>query len=298
MSSTGYIADFEGELIVRRVLVWATHNLKHAGISRPNFEAQYLLQDVLCINKAALFLSLEKGMKARQFKQFAAMVNRRLGGEPLQYIVGSVEFWSKTFHLTPDVLIPRHETEFILEQVISLLAKQFPCPEKLRLLDMGTGSGVIADVLAGEIGCRVLAIDISAQALAVAAGNIAEHQLENRVDLVCSDLFAAISKTQKFDSIVANPPYVAVQEKENLADEVVQFEPDRALFAGDDGLDCYRRLIPESYAFLRPGGWLMLEIGACQGEDISVMLHDAGYLNITIRLDYSGRPRFACGRKQ
>ncbi len=298
MPCSGYISALEGELILRRVLAWATRNLKHAGISRPDFEAQYLLLDVLCINKAALFLSLENRMEARQFKRFAAMVARRLGSEPLQYIVGSVEFWSKTFRLTPDVLIPRHETEFILEQIIALLDEQFPCPEKLQLLDIGTGSGVIADVLAGELGCHVLALDISAQALAVAARNIYEHQLGNRVTLVCSDLFAAISKTQKFDSIVANPPYVAEQEKEELADEVVQFEPGRALFAGYDGLDCYRRLIPESYAFLRPGGWLMLEIGASQGEDISVMLHDAGYRNITIRLDYSGRPRFACGRKQ
>ncbi len=298
MPQSGYISDLKDELIIGRVLAGATRKLECAEISRPDFEAQYLLLAVLHINKASLFLSLENKMSARQVERFGTMVGRRIHGEPLQYIVGSVEFWSKIFHLTPDVLIPRHETEFVLEQTIALLKHWFPCPEKLQVLDMGTGSGVIADVLAGELGCHVLACDISSPALAVAAGNIAEHQLENLVTLVCSDLFEAISTTWKFDCIIANPPYVAEHEKEELADEVIQFEPGQALFAGDDGLDCYRRLIPESYAFLHSGGWLMLEIGASQGEAVSLMLRDAGYQNINIRSDYCRRPRFACGRKQ
>lgn len=297
MSCSGSKPAFNDKLIIGKILTWATRKFECAEIARPDFEAQYLLLAVLHINKAALFLSLENRMTARQAERFSTMVERRLQGEPLQYIVGSVEFWSKNFHLTPDVLIPRHETEFVLEQAIALLKERFPRPETLRLLDMGTGSGVIADVLAGELGCHVLACDISPHALAVAAKNIAEHYLENRVTLICSDLFAAISTTRKFDCIIANPPYVAENEKGELAAEVVQFEPGQALFAGCDGLDCYRRLIPQSYTFLNAGGWLMLEIGACQGEDIAVMLHDAGYRNIGIRADYSGRSRFACGRK-
>ena len=298
MPGSGNIPALEDELIIGRVLAQATRNFEQAEISRPDFEAQYLLLAVLHINKATLFLSLKNRMKARQAERFNTMVSRRLQGEPLQYIVGSVEFWSKNFHLTPDVLIPRHETEFVLEQTIALLKSQFPCPQKLRLLDMGTGSGVIADVLAGELGCHVLGVDISAPALAVAARNITEHQLEKRVALICSDLFAAISRTRKFDCIVANPPYIAEHEKEELADEIIQFEPGKALFAGDDGLDCYRRLIPESSAFLYPGGWLILEIGAYQGQAVSLMLRDAGYRSISIQLDYSGRSRFACGKKK
>ncbi len=288
----------EGELIIGNMLTSAIRKLECVEeIARPDFEAQYLLLAVLHINKAALFLSLENRMTARQAARFGTMVERRLLGEPLQYIVGSVEFWSRNFRLTPDVLIPRHETEFVLEQAIALLKGQYPCPETLRILDMGTGSGVIADVLAGELGCHVLACDISPSALAVAAGNISEHHLESQVTLVCSDLFAAISPTRKFDCIISNPPYVAEYEKGELAAEVAQFEPGRALFAGCDGLDCYRRLIPQSYTFLHAGGWLMLEIGACQGEDVALMLRNAGYRNIDIGLDYSGRARFACGRK-
>ena len=279
-------------------LAQATRRLEQVEISRPEFEAQYLLEAVLDVNRAALFLSLENRMENRQAKRFSSMVARRLQGEPLQYIVGQVEFWSGTFHLTPDVLIPRHETEFVLEQTIALLRGRFPSTETLQLLDMGVGSGVIADVLAKELGCHVVGVDISPAALAVAAANIRRHRLDSQVALVCSDLFAALSCSRQFDCIVANPPYVAECEKGELAAEVVRFEPEQALFGGYDGLDCYRRLIPDSLTFLHPGGWLVLEIGAGQGRAVAVMLRDAGYRDVIVRPDYSGRSRFACGRKE
>ena len=298
MSSPGNITAPTGEWTIGRALARATRHLEQAGIARPDFEARYLLEAVLEINRAALFLALDNKMEERDAKRFSTMIARRRHGEPLQYIVGQVEFWSRKFQLTPDVLIPRHETEFVLEQAIVLLKGRFPSPETLQVLDMGAGSGVIADVLAGELGCHVVGVDISPAALAVAADNIRRHRLEGRVALVCSDLFAALSSSRKFDCIVANPPYVAECEKGELADEVVRFEPEQALFGGHDGLDCYRRLIPESATFLHPGGWLILEIGAGQGQAIAAMLQHAGYRDIIVRPDYSGRSRFACGRKE
>ena len=298
VSSPGNITAPTEEWTIGRALARAARHLEQADVSRPDFEAQYLLGAVLEINRAALFLSLDNKIKAREAQRFSAMVDRRMRGEPLQYIVGQVEFWSRTFHLTPDVLIPRHETEFVLEQAIGLLKGRFPCPETLQLVDMGVGSGVIADVLAGELGCHVVGVDISPAALAVAAANIRRHRLDSQVALVCSDLFAALSRLRKFDCIVANPPYVAKSEKGELADEVVRFEPEQALFGGDDGLDCYRRLIPESLTFLHPGGWLVLEIGAGQGQAITAMLQHAGYRDVIVKPDYSGRSRFACGRKE
>jgi len=276
----------------------ATDDLQHAGISRPSFEAQYLLQAVLNINKASLLLAIQKKFTPEQASLFRSMVARRLQGEPLQYIVGTVEFWSRRFRVTPDVLIPRQETEFVVEQALGLLKKHYSCTSDLKLLDMGTGSGVIADVLADELGCSILAVDISVQALAVAAGNIRNHDLQEKITLVCSDLFSAISQCQYFDCIVANPPYVAEQEKDELPSEVAEYEPGQALFAGLDGLECYRRLIPESISFLRSQGWLILEIGAFQEHEIEEMFRENNYRNIAIRPDYAGRPRFACGQKE
>lgn len=285
-------------LTVGDFLNQATGDFQHTGICRPHFEAQYLLQAVLNINKASLLLAIQKKLTPEQASLFHSMVARRLQGEPLQYIVGNVEFWSRRFRVTSDVLIPRQETEFVLEQALDLLNKHYSRPSDLKLLDMGTGSGVIADVLADELGCSILAVDISAQALAVAAGNIRNHHLQDKVTLVCSDLFSAISQRQYFDCIVANPPYVAEQERDGLSPEVAEFEPGQALFAGQDGLECYRRLIPESIFSLHSHGWLILEIGAFQEREIEEMLRENKYRNVRIRLDYAGRPRFACGQKE
>ncbi len=282
---------------IAEIRAWAIRTLQDGGIQRADFEAEYLLQALLKINRAALFLLNNEDLSPQQVPVFQTMINRRLAGEPLQYIVGTAEFWSKTFKVTPDVLIPRQETEFVVEQTIFLLHDQFTRSNRLRLLDMGTGSGVIADILADETGCAVLAVDISPAALVVADTNIRKHHLRDRVELVCSDLFSAILSANRFDCIVANPPYVAENEKDDLTAEVVAFEPSRALFAGHDGLACYRRLIPDSLDFLSDGGWLILEIGASQDMVVKELFAENGYRNIDVRMDYSGRPRFACGRK-
>jgi release factor glutamine methyltransferase len=285
-----------GALTVGELLAKAISKFQDAGCARPRFEAEYLLQAALGVNKATLFLSSRRRVAPEDIVCCQSMLDRRLAREPLQYIVGEVEFWSRNFLVTPDVLIPRQETEFVLEQVLSLVGRQ--ADVCLQVLDMGTGSGIIADVLASELSCQVIAVDSSPLALKVAKTNIIAHNQQNRVSLVCSDLFSALTMQQQFDVIVSNPPYVAETEKDDLHPEVTSYEPFSALFAGPDGLDCYRRLIPESYEYLRPGGWLCLEIGMLQGPEIMEMLQVHGYRDVAILSDYAARPRFARGKKE
>ncbi len=274
----------------------ATGRLERAGCAEPGFEAQYLLQALLGVSRVDLFVHGEKRLTPGQTAAYQNMLDRRLEQEPLQYIVGKVEFWSRDFQVTPDVLIPRQETEFVLERILSLVRSQgLDCR---HILDMGTGSGVIADVLAAELDCLVVAVDCSRAALEVAAVNIKRHQLQDRVSFIRSDLFAELNSLQPFDLIVSNPPYVAESERKNLHPEVCEYEPASALFAGPDGLDCYRRLIPESVGFLRSGGWMCLEIGATQGSAVMEMLQASGYENIAVLVDYAERPRLALGQKR
>lgn len=288
--------DKSGKLTVGELLTTAIVVFQDAGFRRPRFEAEYLLQAALGINKAALYLSSDKRIKPENMALYQGMLARRLTQEPLQYIVGEVEFWSRNFLVTPDVLIPRQETEFVLEQVLALIRRQ---TDGCRLiLDMGTGSGIIADVLAAELPCQVVAVDLSPAALDVAMANINTHFLQHRVSFVCSDLFTAFAKQQQFDVIVSNPPYVAETEKDDLLMEVKEYEPSLSLFAGSDGLDFYRRLIPESYEYLRTGGWLCLEIGAFQGPAIIKMMADNGYQDVTILPDYAGHQRLVTGQKK
>lgn len=283
-------------LTLRELLLEAGTRLEKAGFTKGHFEAEYLLLAVLGVNKVELFLHGERTLNPEDAAHYQAMLTRRLQQEPLQYIVGEVEFWSRDFLVTPDVLIPRQETEFVLEQILSLVRQQaFVCTQ---ILDMGTGSGVIADVLAAELNCHVAAVDCSPAALDVARANIRRHHLQDKVTFVCSDLFAEIPQQAQFDLIVSNPPYVAESEMHDLHPEVREHEPPSALFAGSDGLECYRRLIPESIGYLRPGGWLCLEIGAAQGRLITDMLRANGYRDVAVLSDYADRPRLALGKQQ
>ena len=282
-------------LSIRTALNEASAKLERAGCTAACFEAEYLMQALLEINRVDLFLHGERRLNPEETVAYQTMLNRRLQQEPLQYIVGRVEFWSREFQVTPDVLIPRQETEFVLEQILSLVRRRgLDCR---CILDMGTGSGVIADVLAAELDCPVVAVDSSPDALEVAAANINRHQLQDKVSFICSDLFAELNSRQQFDLIVSNPPYVAESEKKYLQPEVIEYEPGSALFAGPDGLDCYQRLIPESVGYLRSGGWLCLEIGATQGPAIMEIMRDCGYENVAVLVDYADHPRLALGQK-
>jgi len=230
---------------------------------------------------------LHAGMAAR----FTALIERRFKGEPIQTITGECEFYGLTFRVTRDVLIPRPETEHLVEKAIEL-ARAFRTP---RIVDVGTGSGCIAVALAHALPqAQVTAIDLSAAALAIAEENARRNEVKLR--FVEGDLLAPVAG-EKFELIVSNPPYVANAERESLSVEVREYEPAMALFAGADGLDVYRSLIPAAFDALVPGGYLLVEIGYGQSSAVGELLTRSGFEQIESFPDLQGIARVACARR-
>lgn len=225
--------------------------------------------------------------------EHCALIDRRAAGEPLQYILGEQEFYGLPFHVNPSVLIPRPETEFLVERALQLAA-QFATP---RVIDVGTGSGAIAvSVAAHCTSARLTAIDISPDALKVAAENAARNTVRERIRFAEGYLLAGIA-AESADLVLSNPPYVPEADRESLAVEVRDHEPHLALFAEEDGLALYRRLIPEAHNVLVPGGWLLLEIGYGQAEAIRALLAEAGFTAVEFLRDLQGIERTAVAGK-
>jgi release factor glutamine methyltransferase len=218
---------------------------------------------------------------------YAAMLKRRLAGEPVQYITGECGFYGLPFRVTPAVLIPRPETEHLVETALSLVTR-FAYP---RILDIGTGSGAVAISLAHDWSeAQITATDLSHLALEIARENAKRLGFANRIRFLEGDLLAPLAG-ESFDLIVSNPPYLPETERDTLSVEVRDYEPPRALFAGADGLDVYRRLIPVAFAALAPGGFLALEIGFGQHSAVAALLESAGFSSIVFTPDLQGIPR-------
>lgn len=236
-----------------------------------------------------LITHLDEEMLPEQAGEFLRCISRRVLHEPTQYIAGETEFYGLPFRVTPDVLIPRPETEQLVERVIELSA----CFDQPRIVDIGAGSGAIAVALAHQLAqSQITAIDISDAALAIAAENAAHNGVKEKIRFLRGDLFAPVT-CERFEIIVSNPPYVPTTDRDSLSVEVRDFEPGLALFAGEDGLAIYRRLIPAAYAQLVPGGFLALEIGFGQQEAIRVLLLEAGFTEIEFLHDLQKIPRVA-----
>jgi release factor glutamine methyltransferase len=224
---------------------------------------------------------------------FLEFVARRAAGEPIQYILGEAEFYGLPFHVTRDVLIPRPETEHLVEKALQL-ADGFLRP---RIVDLGTGSGVIAVSLAAHLpNASITATDISAAALAIARHNAERNGLFRRIRFLPGDLLAPVAD-ERFDIVTSNPPYVSEADRDSLAVEVREFEPSAALFAGADGLAVFRLLIPAAFSVLIPGGFLALEIGHDQQAAISALLEASGFRSIEFTRDLQGIPRVAAGQR-
>jgi len=255
-------------------------------------DAEVLLTHLLQRDRAWLFLHGEDELASPDAAAFREMVARRAAHEPLQHITGVQEFFGLPLRVTRDTLIPRPETEHLVEAVLAWAATQ---PPGLRLLDVGTGTGAIALALATHLPqAEIVACDLSAAALDVARNNALELRLEQRVRFLLSDLLEAFSselKDRRFDAIVSNPPYIPAGDAAEMQPDVRDFEPHSALFAGDDGLDVYRRLIPQARAALTPGGLLALEIGFSQREALAELL--SGWKNVRFLDDYAGIARVA-----
>jgi len=278
---------------VHQLLKTAAAALEEAGITEGQLEAKLLLQGCLGVSGSRLFLLQDQEVDAQQEQQFLHCLARRCGREPLQYIQGSCEFWSLEFQVTPAVLIPRPETEFLLEHTLSTLAHVQPRYSPRRILDLCTGSGVIAVVLAREFaGAVVTAVDCSRQALQVARRNIVCHDLGERIDLVCADLLTPFRDGSCFDLIVSNPPYVLHGDLAGLEPEVRDWEPVLALSGGRTGLEIIDRICCKAALHLRPGGWLFMEIGADLEEAVADAFTSSGcYDQVRIIRDWAGRPR-------
>jgi len=275
---------------------WAIEELKRAQVKSPPISADLLLSFVLGWDRVRVLSHPEEPVSDEAWGYFQDLVLRRAKGEPLQYLTGEREFYGLPFHVAPGVLIPRPETEILVEKAVNLMRRR-AAPEA-RFLDIGTGSGCIAVSVACEVpSSKGWAADISAAALEVARVNIARHEVRERVLLIRSNLFDCFRAVPCFDFIFCNPPYVASRDCDSLPSEVKDYEPHLALFGGESGIEFYRELIPHVPSRLVPGGYLLLESGAGQAEEIRRLIEAEGLAVETILNDLQGIPRCLVGRK-
>jgi release factor glutamine methyltransferase len=274
----------------------ATQILRRAGVPESRREAASLLAHVLGRDRTFLITHAEEEVSASALSQFRALVVRRSRGEPLQYITGHTEFFKLDFEVTPDVLIPRPETELLVEAALDLL-EGVDAP---LVCDVGTGSGcIIISLLHERYEARGAGLDISGAALEVARRNASRHGVDGRLSLMLSDCFEALEdKHTRFDMIVSNPPYVAEDDLEGLQREVRDFEPRVALTPGGDGLSIIRRLLTDAPARLQEGGHLLIEIGFDQHEAIGRLIDSQAWELLDIHPDLQGIPRTVALRKR
>lgn len=269
--------------------------LRGAHIPDARLEVSILLGHLLHIPRAKLFFN-DLVLIPETLDKFEGLLKRRLQREPLSYILGDHEFWSLPFKVTPDVLIPRPETEILVEiglQIVKREGDEF----NGRILDMGTGSGVIAVVLALELPfSQVFALDKSHAALQVVSHNRFLHQVHNRLHLLQSDWLAAIREQPMFDLITANPPYVAHEDFVSLQPEI-DFEPRLALDGGHQGMEEIKRLAVQIQHVLKPGGWFLMEIGSDQADLVMNCFSERYFDNLNVHKDYAGLSRIFQARR-
>lgn len=274
---------------VLKILRWTADYFREKGIDSARLDAELLLADTLELDRVGLYLHFDRPLSPDELASFRARVRRRAGHEPVQYILGESEFWSLALAVGPAVLIPRPDTEVLVEEVLSRLT------DEAELLDVGTGSGAIAIAVAHEKpGVLVTAIDNSPAALRVARRNAERHGLAERIRFLEADLARLPEKT--FDLVVSNPPYIAAAEWAALMPEVRDHEPRAALYGGEDGLEAYRHLARQAAGVLKPGGWLLVEVGASQASAVRTLFDEAGLTGCGVRDDYAGIPRVVCGK--
>lgn len=272
-----------------KLLRWTTDYFSKKGIDNPRLDAERLLAQVLKLDRVGLYLNYDRPLVATELDTIRPLVKRRGQREPLQYLLGVTEFWSLEFKVTPAVLIPRADTEILVEEALARAGSTG------QLLDVGTGSGAIVISLASELqNWQMTGLDISGAALKIALENVEKNQVEQQVQLVQGDL--AELPAQQYDLIVSNPPYIASQKWDKLMPEVRCFEPQLALLAENDGLDCYQKLVVQAPDRLTPNGWLLVEIGYKQADVVEKLFADVGLVDLFVRNDYSGQPRVVGGR--
>jgi release factor glutamine methyltransferase len=281
----------------QRLLERGASELRKAGIPEPRFEAELLLRHAFGWSREALFARLHEPAGPEAAGHYFQLLERRLGRVPIQHILGTQEFYGLSFHVTPSVLIPRPETEGVVDEALKELADR---PASARIADVGCGSGCIGIVLACERPeAAIFAIDASAAALAVARENAAFHGVDNRVTFLHGDLLQPLlERGERVDLLVSNPPYVVESDIEGLAPEVKEHEPRIALAGGADGLSTIRRLIAGASAVLTPNGIVVIEIGEGQSHPVAEEILAAGLDLLRIVPDLAGIPRVVVARRR
>ncbi len=270
---------------IKELYLKGRKSFEENGFSSPGIETRAILAESIGTEPLEFYAYPKRRVDPEAERAFEKLLCRRLGGEPLAYITGKREFCSRSFAVTPDVLIPRPETETLAELAVKT-AEQMKNP---RILDLATGSGCLAVTLSVEVpGCEVIASDISPAALAVAEKNACAHGV--RVRFVCSDFLSSFAKSC-FDMIISNPPYVSRQEYEKLCPQIKRYEPPAALLGGRDGFACIRKIAAQAGGALRKGGFLLLEIGASQAEEAERIVCENGFSDVSFGTDIGGIKR-------
>jgi release factor glutamine methyltransferase len=283
-----------------KLIQWATSYFKTHDIDSPRSTAEILLAHVLQTKRIDLYLNYDQPLTEDELQRFKVLLKRRIKREPVAYIVGAKGFWSTDVLVSRDVLIPRPETECLVERAIAVLADD-PSSRTKRILELGTGSGAVTVSLAAHYPAYdYFASEISYAAIQIACRNARRHHLENKISFFSGDWFAPL-RSQKyfFDLILSNPPYIKTEDVANLQPEIVTFEPIIALDGGSDGLDSITQIIQAAHQYLKPGGTLLLEIAHDQKEEAHRIMTQCGhYDNFGCRKDYNGYDRVVEMRKK
>jgi release factor glutamine methyltransferase len=284
----------EAPWTVLRALTWTRAFFEQRGVESARLEAEILLAHALKIARIQLYVQYDRPLDEQERTAFRDLVKRRATGEPVHYLTGSREFWSLELEVTPETLIPRPDTEVLVEEALSRLrAPDVPWGAAPRIADVGTGTGAIAIAIAHELKeARVIATDVSAPALAVAQRNAERHGVADRIHFTQGHLLRP-AQGETLDAVLSNPPYIASEEILTLQREVRLFEPRRALDGGPDGDAAYRELVPAAAHLLRPSGLLVFEVGGAEQADrvLALIEQDGRYREPWTRRDYAGLVR-------
>lgn len=271
----------------RELLKEGMEELKKAGITDAQIDAEYLLEYVSGMNRASYLMCMMEQAPEDVTERYRKFIKMRAMHEPLQYITGEQEFMGLSFAVSPEVLIPRQDTESLVEETLSVLK------DGDLILDMCTGSGcILISLLHEKKTCQGMGVDVAATSIALARENAVHNQVE--AEWLVSDLFTEVKG--EFDVIVSNPPYIVTRDLEELMPEVICHEPKRALDGHEDGLYFYRKIIEQAPLYLKPGGRLLFEIGYDQGESVPDLLAQAGFCDIAVIKDYAGNDRVVRAR--
>ena len=292
------------EWTIIKLLRWTTSYFESRDIDGPRIEAEILLAHALQLQRIDLYLRYDEPLFSNELSRFKDLIKRRINREPVAYIVGSKEFWSMELIVTKDVLIPRPETEFLVETAINLLPQDSasnPMLTPKRILELGTGSGAVVLALASMRPRHLFfASDTISAAVRLAKQNAKHHGFESRVSFICADWFGPFKdKRPVVEMIVSNPPYIPSRVIGKLQPEIVKYEPISALDGSEDGLSCLRHIINNAHLYLQRKGHLLLEIGHDQRNDVQKIVDQCSkYENVVYTKDYSGYDRVVQMRKR